>query len=54
VKLFNIMVHVLTETNRHAGHASSLREQPDGTPRIDARTTALQEDDAVCWGSRRA
>ena len=27
MKLFNVMVHVLTETNRHAGHADILREQ---------------------------
>jgi Protein of unknown function (DUF664) len=31
VKLFNIMVHVLTETTRHAGHADILREQLDGS-----------------------
>jgi hypothetical protein len=31
VKLFNVLVHVLTETNRHAGHADILREQLDGT-----------------------
>jgi hypothetical protein len=30
VKLFNILVHVLTETSRHAGHADILREQLDG------------------------
>lgn len=30
VKLFNILVHILTETNRHAGHADILREQLDG------------------------
>ena len=30
VKLFNVMVHVLTETNRHAGHADILREQLNG------------------------
>jgi hypothetical protein len=30
VKLFNVMVHVLTETNRHAGHADILRELLDG------------------------
>ena len=29
VKLFNILVHVLTETGRHAGHADILREQHD-------------------------
>lgn len=30
VKLFDIMVHVLQETARHAGHADILREQLDG------------------------
>jgi hypothetical protein len=30
VKLFNIMIHVLNESNRHAGHADILREQLDG------------------------
>jgi len=30
VKLFNVMVHVLQETSRHAGHADILREQIDG------------------------
>ncbi|SDM39441.1 DinB family protein [Allokutzneria albata] len=32
VKLFNVLVHMLTETNRHAGHADILREQLDGPP----------------------
>jgi len=30
VKLFNVMVHILNETDRHAGHADVLREQLDG------------------------
>jgi hypothetical protein len=30
VKLFNILVHILSETSRHAGHADILREQLDG------------------------
>ena len=30
VMLFNIMVHVLTETTRHAGHADIVREHLDG------------------------
>ncbi|NKY41382.1 DinB family protein, partial [Cellulomonas septica] len=30
VMLFNVMVHVLTETARHAGHADILREGLDG------------------------
>ena len=28
--LFNVLVHVLSETARHAGHADILREQLDG------------------------
>jgi hypothetical protein len=30
LKLFTVMVHVLQETTRHAGHADILREQIDG------------------------
>ncbi len=30
VKLFSVIVHVLTDTTRHAGHADILREQLDG------------------------
>src|SRR5580704_14723644 len=40
VKLFNILVHVLTETNRHAGHADILREQLDGAVGFDAESVA--------------
>src|SRR4029079_3780109 len=29
LKLFNVMVHVLAETNRHLGHADILREKLD-------------------------
>ena len=35
VMLFNVMVHVLTESNRHAGHADILREQLDNTTNTD-------------------
>ncbi|MGZ0148720.1 DinB family protein [Kribbella sp. WER1] len=39
VMLFNVLVHVLTETNRHTGHADILREQlntgADADPSID-------------------
>jgi hypothetical protein len=31
VTLFSILVHMLTETSRHAGHADILREQLDGS-----------------------
>jgi hypothetical protein len=49
VKLFNVLVHVLTETNRHAGHADILREQLDGAVGKDAESTALQERDSAFW-----
>ena len=54
VKLFNILVHMLTETNRHAGHADILREQLDGAVGTDAESMALQEQDAAFWANRRA
>ena len=50
VKLFNVMVHVLTETNRHAGHADILREQLDGHV-VDGPGVA--EDDAD-WAAHRS
>jgi hypothetical protein len=36
VKLFSIMVHVLNDTTRHAGHADILREQLDGRTGVAA------------------
>jgi uncharacterized damage-inducible protein DinB len=47
VKLFNVMVHVVAETNRHAGHADILREQLDGA-------TENTERDAAFWADRCA
>ena len=49
VKLFNIMVHVLNETNRHAGHADILREQLDGAVGTDAGGTDLHGPDTTFW-----
>jgi hypothetical protein len=49
VKLFNIMVHVLTETNRHAGHADILREQLDGAVGTDTGSMALYAGDMAFW-----
>ena len=54
VKLFNVMIHVLTETSRHAGHADILREQLDGTVGTDAQSAALREHDAACRDSYHA
>jgi len=49
VTLFNIMVHVLSETNRHAGHADILREQLDGAVGTEADGTGLHEQDETFW-----
>jgi hypothetical protein len=48
VKLFNVLVHMLTETSRHAGHADILREQLDGS------TATARQRDAAYWDARRA
>jgi uncharacterized protein DUF664 len=54
VKLFNIMVHVLTEASRHAGHAGILREQLDGATGVSAGDIDELGRDAAFWASRRA
>jgi hypothetical protein len=54
VKLFNILVHVLTETSRHAGHADILREQLDGTTGTAAGNSDPQEHDTAYRDERRA
>jgi len=54
VLLFSVMVHVLTETNRHAGHADILCEQLDGAVGTDVRNTASPEHDAAYWEAQRA
>lgn len=54
VKLFNILVHLLNDTQRHAGHADILREQLDGTVGTDANYPSSPECDAVFWENRRA
>jgi hypothetical protein len=48
VKLFNILVHMLTETSRHAGHADILREQLDASTGTTARY-ATPHHDATYW-----
>ncbi|MFD1148148.1 DinB family protein [Saccharothrix hoggarensis] len=53
VTLFTMLVHVLTETCRHAGHADILREQVDGLVGLDGDGLALRQD-AAHWAERRA
>jgi hypothetical protein len=52
VKLFNVLVHVVIETNRQLGHADILREQLDGALGSDP-TPASEQDDAD-WAAHRA
>ncbi|RKN50523.1 DinB family protein [Micromonospora endolithica] len=52
VTLFAVLVHVLSETNRHAGHADILREQIDGSTGTDAGDTGAQQG-AAFWAVTR-
>jgi hypothetical protein len=54
VKLFNIMVHMLSDTTRHAGHADILREQLDGAVGVNAQSAALDGHDSAFWQARYA
>lgn len=52
VKLFNVMVHVITETHRHTGHADILREQLDGATGSDPSPASDKEK--ADWARHRA
>lgn len=54
VTLHAILVHVIAETNRHAGHADILREQLDGAGGMSAANTNLPKQDAAWWAAYRA
>ena len=53
VPLFNVMVHCLSDTTRHAGHADILREGLDGAVGVD-RESAQHGRDSSLWEERRA
>jgi hypothetical protein len=53
VMLFNVLVHMLTETSRHAGHADVLREQLDGsTGTVTGKANPLHDE--TFWAAQRA
>ncbi|WP_439937409.1 DinB family protein [Nocardia sp. N13] len=54
VPLFNVLVHLLAETSRHAGHADVLREGLDGAVGTDAEAMTAEGHDAAFWSDRRA
>ncbi len=54
VTLHTMLVHVLAETNRHAGHADILREQLDGAVGMNRANSNLPDQDEQWWEDYRA
>ena len=54
VTLHGMLVHVLAETCRHAGHADIIREQVDGAAGLRSDNSNLPEQDAAWWEAYRA
>ncbi len=54
VTLHQILVHVLAETHRHAGHADIVRELIDGTAGLQADDDNLRATDQAWWESYRS
>ena len=53
VTLHRVLVHVVAETNRHAGHADLVRELVDGAAGLRAGVDNLPPGDAAWWASYR-
>ena len=53
VTLHTILVHVIAETNRHAGHADIVREFIDGAVGLRAGNDNMPPGDAAWWQSYR-
>jgi len=53
VTLHRILVHVITESNRHAGHADIVRELIDGAAGFQAGDDNLAPGDRAWWDSYR-
>ena len=54
VTLHTILVHVATETHRHAGHADIIRELIDGAVGSRAESTNLPALDRQAWADHHA
>ncbi len=54
VTLHQILVHITTETHRHAGHADIIRELIDGQAGLRPGATNLPRRDAGWWAAYRA
>jgi uncharacterized damage-inducible protein DinB len=53
VTLHRILVHVIAETNRHAGHADIVRELVDGAAGLRRDNDNLAPVDATWWAAYR-
>ncbi|BBH71695.1 hypothetical protein ACTI_83800 [Actinoplanes sp. OR16] len=54
VTLHRILVHVIAETHRHAGHADLVRELIDGAAGVGAENSNLPDEDQNWWAAYRA
>ena len=53
VTLHLVLVHVIAETHRHAGHADIVRELVDGAAGLRAGNSNLPDGDRAWWQSYR-
>jgi uncharacterized damage-inducible protein DinB len=53
VTLHHVLVHVIAETNRHAGHADIVRELIDGVVGFESPDDNMPPGDARWWESYR-
>jgi uncharacterized damage-inducible protein DinB len=53
VTLHRVLVHVIAETHRHAGHADIVRELADGAVGLRAEVSNLPDLDRDAWSSYR-
>jgi uncharacterized damage-inducible protein DinB len=51
--LHRLLVHVIAETNRHAGHADIVRELIDGAAGLRNGTTNMPDGDPSWWAAYR-
>ncbi len=54
VTLHRILVHVIAETDRHAGHADIVRELIDGTVGLRKDNDNMASGDRAFWEAHRA
>jgi hypothetical protein len=54
VTLHQILIHMIAETHRHAGHADIVREMIDGTAGLRADNSNLPDEDQAWWAAYRS